>query len=140
MITYLESLNQTDKVVVAPNQLYTDIDVFTVLFSDRQELSQKLDDYQEDVCHETELQLKKAYHSVLSMYNVQVLFVMRPIGDGSMYTTIIMHNGCFRIHNSFIRTYWQQPFSQMIEELWDPTAFLSSKNVGIYTTFLNPEN
>lgn len=35
MITYLESLNQTDKVVVAPNQLYTDIDVFTVLFSDR---------------------------------------------------------------------------------------------------------
>lgn len=90
MITYLESLNQSNEVVVAPNQLYTDIDVFNVLFSDRQELSQKLEAYQEDVCHETELQLKKAYHSVLSMYNVQVLFVMRPIGDGSMYTTIII--------------------------------------------------
>lgn len=35
MITYLESLNQSNEVVVAPNQLYTDIDVFNVLFSDR---------------------------------------------------------------------------------------------------------
>lgn len=35
MISYLESLNSSDKVVVPPNELYDDIDVLTVFFDDR---------------------------------------------------------------------------------------------------------